>query len=172
MMRPTSLTSTASITDKNTATTATKINTTDVDPIVSARVGYETFLSSAPTSWKNSLTLAINLFIVSSSSRSLGAGNCVGVAQPAHAGMAGQEGFEPPSRGFGDRCSSRWSYWPNRASSGATVAVTSLLYERFASGIADNTSSVPTDPACSGDFWSWNSCVPCNPDTPRSRSLA
>src|SRR5574341_1667203 len=28
--------------------------------------------------------------------------------------MAGQEGFEPPSRGFGDRCSSRWSYWPLR----------------------------------------------------------
>ena len=27
--------------------------------------------------------------------------------------MAGQEGFEPPSPGFGIRCSSRWSYWPN-----------------------------------------------------------
>src|SRR6266498_1169367 len=26
--------------------------------------------------------------------------------------LAGQEGFEPPTRGFGDRCSSRWSYWP------------------------------------------------------------
>ena len=27
--------------------------------------------------------------------------------------MAGQEGFEPPSPGFGVRCSNRWSYWPN-----------------------------------------------------------
>src|SRR5512133_1810804 len=26
--------------------------------------------------------------------------------------LAGQEGFEPPTRGFGDRCSSRSSYWP------------------------------------------------------------
>ncbi len=26
--------------------------------------------------------------------------------------LAGQEGFEPPSPGFGDRCSSRSSYWP------------------------------------------------------------
>ena len=27
--------------------------------------------------------------------------------------MAGQEGFEPPTGGFGDRCSSSWSYWPS-----------------------------------------------------------
>lgn len=26
--------------------------------------------------------------------------------------MAGQEGFEPTTRGFGIRCSSRWSYCP------------------------------------------------------------
>ena len=26
--------------------------------------------------------------------------------------LAGQEGFEPPSLGFGVRCSNRWSYWP------------------------------------------------------------
>ena len=25
---------------------------------------------------------------------------------------AGQEGFEPPTGGFGDRCSTNWSYWP------------------------------------------------------------
>ena len=24
----------------------------------------------------------------------------------------GQEGFEPPTPGFGDQCSNRWSYWP------------------------------------------------------------
>src|SRR2546427_5863889 len=28
--------------------------------------------------------------------------------------MAGQEGFEPPTSGFGDRRSSRSSYWPGR----------------------------------------------------------
>ena len=26
--------------------------------------------------------------------------------------LAGQEGFEPPTRGFGDRCSTSSSYWP------------------------------------------------------------
>ena len=26
--------------------------------------------------------------------------------------MAGQEGFEPPTAGFGDRCSTSSSYWP------------------------------------------------------------
>jgi hypothetical protein len=26
--------------------------------------------------------------------------------------VAGQEGFEPPAPGFGVRCSSRSSYWP------------------------------------------------------------
>ena len=26
--------------------------------------------------------------------------------------MAGQEGVEPPTPGFGVRCSANWSYWP------------------------------------------------------------
>ncbi len=26
--------------------------------------------------------------------------------------LAGQEGLEPPTGGFGDRCSTNWSYWP------------------------------------------------------------
>ncbi len=30
----------------------------------------------------------------------------------AWANLAGQEGLEPPPRGFGDRCSTNWSYWP------------------------------------------------------------
>ena len=32
--------------------------------------------------------------------------------QSAFGGLAGQEGFEPPTRGFGDRRSANWSYWP------------------------------------------------------------
>ena len=31
--------------------------------------------------------------------------------------MAGQEGLEPPTRGFGDRCSTNWSYWPTHGAS-------------------------------------------------------
>ena len=27
--------------------------------------------------------------------------------------MAGQGGFEPTTPGFGDRCSTNWSYWPS-----------------------------------------------------------
>lgn len=33
--------------------------------------------------------------------------------QRSLANVAGQEGFEPPSPGFGVRCSSRSSYWPD-----------------------------------------------------------
>src|SRR5574342_16148 len=32
--------------------------------------------------------------------------------RPGSGCLAGQERFEPPTRGFGDRCSSRSSYWP------------------------------------------------------------
>ena len=32
--------------------------------------------------------------------------------------MAGQEGFEPPTCGFGDRRSSRWSYCPAHGTGG------------------------------------------------------
>ena len=30
--------------------------------------------------------------------------------------VAGQEGFEPTTAGFGDRCSTNWSYWPVKES--------------------------------------------------------
>ncbi len=29
--------------------------------------------------------------------------------------MAGQEGLEPPTCGFGDRCSAKLSYWPKQS---------------------------------------------------------
>ncbi len=35
--------------------------------------------------------------------------------------IAGQEGFEPPTPGFGDRCSNRSSYWPETRSPGLFV---------------------------------------------------
>ena len=33
-------------------------------------------------------------------------------SQDSHAHLAGQEGFEPTTHGFGIRCSTNWSYWP------------------------------------------------------------
>ena len=30
----------------------------------------------------------------------------------AYGNLAGQEGLEPPTPGFGDRRSTNWSYWP------------------------------------------------------------
>ena len=53
--------------------------------------------------------------------------------------LAGQEGFEPPSPGFGDRCSSRSSYWPNSPLLGFPVrgmapAVWTVLFERESVG--------------------------------------
>ena len=48
--------------------------------------------------------------------------------------LAGQEGFEPPSPGFGDRCSNRSSYWPKffllcLAVRGVAPAVWAVLFE-------------------------------------------
>ena len=65
--------------------------TTLVEPVTSLRVGHETRRNSIKTSWKNSRT-----FLSASIP-------CLRVL----VFVAGQEGFEPPSPGFGVRCSSR-----------------------------------------------------------------
>ena len=74
-----------------TARIATEIMTTTVELISSRLVGHETFFSSSFASFTNFVALFINAFPLFS---------------------AGQEGFEPPTGGFGDRCSTNWSYWP------------------------------------------------------------
>src|SRR5262245_3753461 len=62
-------------------------STTTVVPTTSWRVGNETLFHSERTSLRNSLTLLNQLFIDSNQRRK----------------VAGQEGFEPPTFGFGDR---------------------------------------------------------------------
>src|SRR4249920_988115 len=62
--------------------------TTTVVPTTSWRVGKDTLFHSDRTSLRNSLTL-LNQFIDNDPRRK----------------VAGQEGFEPPTLGFGDRCS-------------------------------------------------------------------
>ena len=64
--------------------------TTQDVAIVSFRVGQVTLPISVLTSSRNSLVLSITLGPRKHPSK-----------------MAGQEGFEPPTPGFGDRCSSR-----------------------------------------------------------------
>ena len=59
---------------------------------------------------------------------------------------AGQEGFEPPSLGFGVRCSNRSSYWPvrplpyNYYRLPNTVDITAFLGAEYAGGKNDNIS--------------------------------
>ena len=67
--------------------------TTIVVPTTSSRVGKETFLISDRTSRRNSLALRPNQI------------HHVVPDLDAEKRLAGQEGFEPPTLGFGDRCS-------------------------------------------------------------------
>ena len=64
------------------------------------------------------------------------------LASPAE--EAGQEGFEPPSLGFGVRCSNRSSYWPvhplQLLSPIYTVDITAFLGAGYAGGKNDNIS--------------------------------
>ena len=93
------------------------IRTTPVCLIVCSRLGQLTFLNSPRTSVRNPL---IRLNILS---------------PIRHTGLqilAGQEGLEPTTRGFGDRCSTNWSYWPIWSP-----------YARCASGRTGNTSEAP-----------------------------
>src|SRR3954454_5162824 len=73
--------------------------TTMVVPTTSSRVGKETFLISERVSVRNSFALLNQSCISRPDLDSIQR-------------LAGQEGFEPPTLGFGDRCSTSSSYWP------------------------------------------------------------
>src|SRR3990172_3229743 len=101
------------------------INTAMITTIVVSRtsflVGHVTFLISAFTSTKNVLILIQVSLILSMPCCNLPVITSFPVLSivvlisrqlKARQKPAGQEGFEPPSLGFGDRCSSRSSYWP------------------------------------------------------------
>jgi hypothetical protein len=81
------------------AKTSDKKQTIITAPIKSSRFGQVTLASSARTSLKKVIILLINI-------------PQEGFTFKYCAGLAGQEGFEPPTRGFGVRCSTNWSYWP------------------------------------------------------------
>src|SRR5438876_12207598 len=82
--------------------------TTVVVPTSSFRDGQETLFSSFRTSRTNSTPLLMRSLILSKNSfidrQSCGA--------PPLKDLAGQEGLEPPTCGFGDRRSTNSSYWP------------------------------------------------------------
>src|SRR5213593_988211 len=79
-----------------------------VVPTSSFRDGQETLFSSFRTSRTNSTPLLMRSLILSKNSfidrQSCGA--------PPLKDVAGQEGLEPPTCGFGDRRSTNSSYWP------------------------------------------------------------
>src|SRR5262245_10049210 len=78
--------------------------TTSVVPWTSFRLGQVVRLSSTITSERNCRTFRNQSFMaLRPSSKFPDAGS--------HA-LAGQEGLEPPTSGFGDRRSSHSSYWP------------------------------------------------------------
>jgi hypothetical protein len=98
---------TKSIIPRKPAMMKTATMTTSVDPKTSLRPGHVTFLVSAWTSCKKAVAFSIYARMTSlSQAASQHAGD------RAHGHETGQEGFEPPTPGFGVRCSSRSSYWP------------------------------------------------------------
>ncbi len=123
--------------------------TTIVVSLTSLNVGHVTFRTSALTSIKKVLirvpvsllfsSVCNNLFVITS------------FPVLSMNAVAGQEGFEPPSSGFGDRRSSRWSYWP--------ILLTSPLYEACDAGTRDSIFSAPVCPACSFCSWLYCNCV-------------
>src|SRR5437016_14346945 len=99
--------------------------TTVVVPTSSFRDGQETLFSSFRTSRTNSTPLLMRSLILSKNSfidrQSCGA--------PPLKDLAGQEGLEPPTCGFGDRRSTNSSYWPVHCRRQKAPA-TSSLYAR------------------------------------------
>lgn len=96
-----------SIIPRKPAMTNTATTTTPVDPMTSLRLGQVTFLVSAWTSCRKLVTC-------STYSRMTKCSQIKTRRSGSHRRVlgAGQEGFEPPTPGFGVRCSSRSSYWP------------------------------------------------------------
>jgi hypothetical protein len=83
--------------------------------MVSFRVGHVTFAVSARTCCINSngLVFAILEFKNLCDLRRHAALQSIEPNRPPEPPLAGVEGLEPPTPGFGDRCSSRLSYTPS-----------------------------------------------------------
>jgi hypothetical protein len=136
--------------------------TTSVEPTTSRRLGHVTFFVSAWTSCRKVVTRATYSRMAHCSQ--------MRVCRPkshGHVEEAGQEGFEPPTPGFGVRCSSRSSYWPlswpwNSTSyhsfhQGSNIlSITAFHGESYAFDKSDNISYVPVDRGwCVCSSW-WN----------------
>jgi hypothetical protein len=84
---------------------------TMVDSTSSDRLGHEDFFNSVFTSPTNVCTLLTISDALPMMLRSFLSGTTMPYRDPCSR-MAGQEGIEPPTTGFGDRCSAKLSYWP------------------------------------------------------------
>src|SRR5262249_461304 len=101
------LANTRSTMPKYTEMIPTAASTTTVDASVSLREGNVTLRSSDRTSRRACTAFSYVSFTITSSQLETQL-----VTDNSAAQEAGQEGFEPPSPGFGVRCSNRSSYWP------------------------------------------------------------
>src|SRR5262245_50827723 len=124
-MKVTALLNTQSAARKNSAAAIDIMRTAAVVTTVSLRVGQVTLDTSVRTCWRNSkgfITYIPNLCRIDlprspASPRTFELPRLV----------AGVEGLEPPTPGFGDRCSSQLSYTPTPApSSNRTANLTSV----------------------------------------------
>jgi hypothetical protein len=95
------------------------MNTMTVVMIVSRRLGQVTFDTSVRTCCKNSNGFVLAISVLTHEIRSIPPRvklqyrvRLAVVAKPRPLTVAGVEGLEPPTPGFGDRCSSQLSYTP------------------------------------------------------------
>ena len=74
--------------------------------------------------------------------------------------LAGQEGLEPPTCGFGDRRSTNWSYWPISVSESlASFLVQGMSTTPLAILLELNT--IGDYSACSSWSYSFDACIQC-----------
>ncbi len=111
---------TKSMTPRKPAMMNTATITTNVDAKTSLRLGHVTFFVSAWTSCKK-----VVAFSMYSRMTSLSWTASPHTRDLTQFQKAGQEGFEPPTPGFGVRCSSRSSYWPVPCSQATCTAARS-----------------------------------------------